>query len=299
LIKFGALEELNVVFVSGLRRDVLNAIGVLNRADREVSQVLIEALVVELDITAAVELGSRLSDGASGNFSGITFSPGDVGGNIGFSFLEGASNFVQFTALINLLISQDKAQVLSRPYLSARSSQEAVVEIANDRTIRIDQTFEGAAIASTDTITAGVRLQVKPTVLADEQIRIDLQVEESQFVPTLGVALVEKDRNSAQTAVTVRSGQTIVVGGLNLRRIISLNSGIPWLRRIPLLNLLTAQQGSFDQSKEVVVYLTPYIWDPGVDTPLARSGAFGPQGEIFTDFERFKVITPEEDTEHE
>jgi hypothetical protein len=65
------------------------------------------------------------------------------------------------------------------------------------------------------------------------------------------------------------------------------------------LNLLTAQQGSFDQSKEVVVYLTPYIWDPGVDTPLARSGAFGPQGEIFTDFERFKVITPEEDTEHE
>ena len=105
---------------------------------------------------------------------------------------------------------------------------------------------------------------------ADEQIRLDLQVEESQFLPAVGEALVEVDRNTAQTAMTVRSGQTIVVGGLNVRRAETTNAGLPWLRRIPILNLLTADQSSFDQNKEVVVYLTPYIWNPNLDPPIAR-----------------------------
>ncbi|MGD9535582.1 MAG: type II secretion system protein GspD [Alphaproteobacteria bacterium] len=291
-INFGALGDLNAVYLAGRDSDVRSAVAVLNRADREVVQVLIEVLVVELDVQAVVDLGSALTGGASGNFSDISLSAGSLGGNIGFSFLEGANNLVQLTALIDLLVSQDKAQILSRPYLATRSNKQATIEIVNDRTFRIDTTQDGAAIASTDTVSAGVTLQVTPVVSADEQIRLDLQVEESQFVPTVGEALVEVDRNTAQTAMTVRSGQTIVVGGLNLRRLDTTNSGLPWLRRIPLLNLLAADQSSFDQNKEVVVYLTPYVWNPNLDPPIARPTTLVPKSAPFTGFERLEGVAP-------
>src|SRR5690606_9679253 len=105
----------------------------LNRADRQVPHVLIEALVVEMDVTAAVALGTDITDAASGRFSGMSLLPGAAGGNVAFSFLEGAMNPTELSVLIDLLVSQDKAQILSRPYLAALSNHQATIEIAQDR----------------------------------------------------------------------------------------------------------------------------------------------------------------------
>lgn len=267
-LKYGALPELNAIFLAGPADDVSSAAILLGQVDREVPHVLIEALVVELDVAAVMQLGTNITDAALGVASGVQLLPAAVGGNIGFTLLEGAANPAQLTAVIDLLVSQDKAQVLSRPYLSARSSQQASIQIVNQRYVAVDESVEGAAITTTDAVTAGVVLTVTPIVQAEEMIRLDMEVEESQFVAVVGDEILSKDSNTAQTAMTVQSGETIVVGGLNLRRRQALNAGLPWLRRVPGLNLLFAEQAAAEDAKEVVVYLTPYIWTPQMDLPL-------------------------------
>jgi Flp pilus assembly secretin CpaC len=42
---------------------------------------------------------------------------------------------------------------------------------------------------------------------------------------------------------------------------------MPWLRKIPLINIFTAEQSALEMQSELVVYLTPYIWIPGMKKP--------------------------------
>ena len=109
---------------------------------------------------------------------------------------------------------------------------------------------------------------MKPTVTPDGEVRVEVDVEESQFLPQLSPASIEVDRNKASTTMQVASGQTIVIGGLALDRQSECNRGFPGLRRIPLLNLLFAQQRKSGEDQEVVIFVTPYVWEPGMDTPF-------------------------------
>ena len=78
-----------------------------------------------------------------------------------------------------------------------------------------------------------------------------------------------------QTVMHVNDGQTIVVGGLMLDRRSWSISGFPFLRHIPLLNLITASQNSESNEKEVTIYITPSIWEPNYIEPLIGAETVG------------------------
>jgi type II secretory pathway component GspD/PulD (secretin) len=103
-------------------------------------------------------------------------------------------------------------------------------------------------------------------------IQLEMQVEESEFDPTVAGVLVQKARSTARSSMTVASGQTIVVGGLNRRRNTSGNAGFPKLRRLPIVGLLFSNETTFEKTTEVVIYLTPYVWTPGMGTPMPQPG---------------------------
>jgi type II secretory pathway component GspD/PulD (secretin) len=271
-ITIGELVERSALYIGGAPRDVDNAIAVLAEADQAVPHVLIEALVVEYDVDALENLGTEISDAASGDFSNINLMPSQLGQNVVFTFLQGAANAAQLTAAVDLLVSIDKAQVLSRPYLAARSSQPAQIQVVSERFVAIQQNGEGPDITTTDSIDAGVTLDVRPSVLADDMIQLEMQVEESEFDPTVAGVLVQKARSTARSSMTVASGQTIVVGGLNRRRNTSGNAGFPKLRRLPIVGLLFSNETTFEKTTEVVIYLTPYVWTPGMGTPMPQPG---------------------------
>lgn len=111
-------------------------------------------------------------------------------------------------------------------------------------------------------------VEITPAVISDDTVRLDVAIEESRFGATAGDIILSKQRNSASTSMSVQSGQTIAIGGLNSQYRISQNSGFPWLRNIPVLSLFAGEQGAIETRRQVVVYLTPYIWHPGQDLPL-------------------------------
>ncbi|MFN3233681.1 MAG: type II secretion system protein GspD [Alphaproteobacteria bacterium] len=253
----------NIVILAGPPEQVEAAITLLRFADQERPHVIIEALVIEADVAALKRLGARIGNGASGEFSGINLSPGSAfTDTLTFAFLQGAANPTQLEAMVDLLVEEDHARILSRPYASTLSHETASINITQDRYVVVqDAEFGGSTpLRSTRPISAGVKLQVTPKVLGDDVVRIQLSVEESEFLTSADQVNVATDSNAASTTMDVKSGRTIVIGGLFKREALTGNAGIPGLRNIPGLNMLFAQQEELTREEEVIVYITPHIW---------------------------------------
>ncbi|MCR9269676.1 MAG: hypothetical protein NXH72_06800 [Hyphomonadaceae bacterium] len=267
-----SVTELNAVFVSGPSDLVAQAVTVIARADRPVAHVIIEALVVDVDTSSVESIALSFADGAAGTFEAMSLIPGQTGGSIVTSFSDLAANSAQVTATIDFLAAQNAAQIVARPYIATRSTQPASIEIVNDQFARVDTSGDDSSIISTDSITAGITMQITPSVTEGNAIRMDVSLEESRFGATAGDIIISKERNSASTSMVVDSGQTIMIGGLNSRYRISERAGLPWLRHVPVLSLFAGEQSALETRRELVVYLTPYIWTPGLSDPRPLPG---------------------------
>jgi type II secretory pathway component GspD/PulD (secretin) len=268
----GSLPELNAVYVSGASSAVEDAVSVIQQADRPVAHVIIEALVVKIDTSSVESMTVNFSDGAAGKFDLTTLIPNQTGGNIVASFSDLAANSAAITATIDFLAAQNAAEILARPYVATRSSKQATLAIVDDQFARVDTSGDDSSIITTDSITAGITMDITPLVMADQSIRVDISLEDSRFTATAGDIIIAKQRSTAATSMIVQSGQTIVIGGLNSRYRLTDRSGLPWLRHVPVLNLFASDQAAVESREELVVYVTPYIWVPGLETPLPLPG---------------------------
>jgi type II secretory pathway component GspD/PulD (secretin) len=275
----------STVFVSGPGPEVARALRLLDEIDRDPAHVLIEVLVVELDTNELERFGADLNNFMSNQYSALGTGIGGVGvlpppvgaapAALRFLYTSGQNNRRSFEAVIDVLASQDKARIIARPYMAAVSGKQATIQIQRERTVAVVSGASGQVTSDTETIPSGVILTVTPWLLEGERVRLDVQVEQSTFLqPNSPNVLVEKDANKAQTTMQVRSGESVVIGGLALQETTSANAGLPWLRHIPLVNLLTAKQSSSQRKQDVVVFVTPYVWIPAVDPPFPHPDAF-------------------------
>ena len=97
-----------------------------------------------------------------------------------------------------------------------------------------------------------------------------VDVQDSEFVPTVGNVAVEVDRSSAFATVEVDGGSTAIIAGLVREELASSNSGLPGLRKIPGVDILASKQSRAVFRTEVAIYVTPRIVEPG---PQAIQGA--------------------------
>ena len=170
--------------------------------------------------------------------------------------------------------------------MTARSRETAKIEIVQEAFTVINRSDDGASVSTNESISAGVTLQIVPTVQSGNTIRMQIQIEDSDFISGPVDGLVAKRRSSAQTSMNAESGQTIVIGGLNRSRVGASNAGLPWIRNIPVLNMLTAEQKGLEEGNQVVVYLTPQVWKPDMKPPIAQADDLKLDSGFRTRFER-------------
>lgn len=274
-LNFGFIPDTNTVYLDGTEEDVLKTIKLLAKADREVKHVMIEVIVVDFDSDEFKKLEANITNLASGEFSGVNLKFGSFAGKvINFTRKAGANNPTKFTALIDILISDGEAQIISNPYIGTLSGKTAEILITVDRYVITEEAITGAAITVATPVTSGMIMTIAPTVLPDNKIQMIVDVEDSQFVNAAADIAVEVQKNSAKTVMQVEDGQTIIIGGLVLKTRSWENTGFPLLRRIPLLNIFFAKQLGSTTKREVVIYVTPYIMDDTYDQPGVISRDF-------------------------
>ncbi len=264
-------DELNnAVLVFGTRAEYEKVEATLRRLDVLPTQVLIEASIIEVSLTDDLKYGLQwlFSDSARGSagLSGVgvlSTAAGAVFGATpaGFSYtLSNSAGGVR--AVLNALADKSLVKVISSPSLMVLDNHQANITVGNQQPIKLGQTITSGGVTQ-DNIQykdTGVSLSVTPSVNAGNMVTMDL----AQSVTDVG----QIDAATGQRAflqrqftskVAVRSGESLVLGGLIRDNTTSGKSGLPGLQDIPLFGNLFGSTSKSNNRTELVVIITPRV----------------------------------------
>lgn len=178
--------------------------------------------------------------------------------------------------VVQALQEQGEVKVISKPRLRTLNNQTALIKVGtetpffqNSSTIVPGGGTTGgaSAVIEQDTVTSvtvGTILAITPQVAGDDWISLDISpvltsLLETRLSPNGTTTAPVLDIKQASTLIRVRSGSTIVLGGLIQTEAARSRRKIPGLGDIPLLGRLF--QGDFEarRKKELVIFITPRV----------------------------------------
>lgn len=228
--------------------------------DQPPQQVLIEAKILEVTLTAEDSFGIDWSD---------FFSSGERVGAYGTRGLAGAGTsgsagfFFTLTdpdidVALNALEDRGRVRTLSTPKLLAINNQEASVIIGDRRGFQVTTTINQVTSETIEFLESGVILRVTPKVDGAGKVLLDVHPEVSTgTVDSNGIP--SQVTTEVTTQLLVPSGQTVFIGGL-MKHTSNLNrSGVPVLGRIPGVRRLFSNEEATEVNTETIVLITPHI----------------------------------------
>jgi general secretion pathway protein D len=272
-------DELNnSVLVWGSRSEYAKIETTLKRLDLPLTQVLIEASIIEVTLNDDLEYGLEWAfkdSRATTDYTGIgtlnaatsSRSPLTALGN-GFSYaLKNPAGNV--TALLRALSTKTTVKVIASPSLMVLDNHAASIAVGTQTPIQSGTTSNLEGTVTTTNIQykdTGVNLMVTPSVNSGNIVT--MQVDQS--VTDVGA----KDEVTNQRAflqrqlsskVAVRSGESIVMGGLIQERGTTSKSGVPILHTLPVVGNLFGSTAKDGARTELIVVITPRVVRSDID----------------------------------
>lgn len=132
---------------------------------------------------------------------------------------------------LSLLEKQGRAKLIASPYLQTLSGQAASIESGEEVPYR--QISKGG-VTGTAFKKAVLSLKVKPTILKENAIRLEISVSQDQVSPLLVQGVPRIRTQKLNTKVLLHNGETVMLGGIYEDRRNQSLLGLPWLSKIPL-----------------------------------------------------------------
>ncbi|MFK7996002.1 MAG: type II and III secretion system protein family protein [Granulosicoccus sp.] len=172
------------------------------------------------------------------------------------------------TSRINFLAQNGDAVTLAEPVLSAMNGGEASFLAGGE--VPYPSIGENGQ-TQVEFKEYGVKLSVAPLIDSAGNVRARVETEISQLDSSVSVqgtpGLLTR---RAQTEVTVRSGETIVVSGLLSSESSADTDLLPGLGRLPVIGRLFRSRGQRNAVSELVIFITPEVIEPGLPVINAR-----------------------------
>lgn len=259
-------ERVNMLILTGPRTAVERAKEALARIDVAPPQVLIEARVVEVSTDVDNTLGVLWDfTNTRANFTLDTPNPPDRGnfGTIVFGRLT--RDAIGIGAKLDALFKDNKARLLANPKLLVLNAKQAQIFIGDEvRYIESVQSTQNGVSVTTGKVNVGIQLNVVAKANSDGEINLQIHPEVSLitgFLKTpVGGEIPQVSRRFADSAVRLRSGETLVIGGLLSQRDLKLVQKVPLLGDLPVLGYLFKQTNTKRSSSEIMVFLTASLW---------------------------------------
>ncbi len=208
--------------------------------------------------------GEQLNDGAGAATTSLTNLLPTGGLNVGF-LNHGAGFFIR--ALEQLT----DTTILANPRIIALNKQRGEVLLGRRDGFLTTTVTQTSSTQRVEYLETGTRLVFRAFIGDDEFVRLEIHPEDSDGGVTAD-GLPFKETAEVTTNVLVRSGQTIVLGGLFRERVQKVNKSTPWLGSLPLLGPVFQSQDDVATREEIIVMLTPHILD-SADSLLDPSAA--------------------------
>jgi len=156
-----------------------------------------------------------------------------------------------------MLITRNDAVVVAQPRVVTQSGKQATVLIGTKFPIVFFDPRAGQF--QVQYVDIGVKLQVKPVVMDDGYVVMDIQPDVSQFLQLINNQFPETATRQANINCRVKDGNTLVLGGLINESEATTVAKIPFLGDIPVLGQFFRNIGKTRSKNEVVIMVTPKI----------------------------------------
>lgn len=271
-------EPRNALIYQGEPAQWERMLTLIRQMDKAPRQVMIEVTIAEITLSNTTDVGFNwFANHGFGRFDGSIWS-GPGSGGTGTSTIGSGLTWLldvagQNRVMLKAMAQDSRVNILSTPRLLVKSGSEASMDVGDEiPTVSMTTTSGQQSGGSTNLLQSiqyrrtGVLLKVKPTVYSDNRVDIDLTQEvskasdEAPSQATAASAASPTIRNRViNTSLTLKDGQTIVMGGLMSSDDSDGNTGVPLVKDIPLLGNLFKSRKKVTEKKELVLVIVPYI----------------------------------------
>jgi type IV pilus assembly protein PilQ len=245
---------------------------IISSLDIAPAQVLIEGKLVEARESFNKRVGIHwdvsgapinLGDGTNGPTNltpNLSIKPGSIsGGSLGFNLSLGTLDILgDLNAVLALEEQEENVRVISSPRIVTLHNEEANITQTATVPVVASQNKKEGSVTYKD-LNLRMDLKVTPEIASNGvvQMKVDISREFLGAIRDDGSA--GSHQRTAKTKVLVKSGQTAVIGGIYQNDSSQMESGVPFLKDIPVLGFLF-RNGNFHKDKtELLLFLTPRI----------------------------------------
>ncbi|NOQ94699.1 MAG: hypothetical protein GQ547_08725, partial [Methylophaga sp.] len=209
---------------------------VITAIDSNSPQVMIESQVFEFDDTVSRQIGTAIEYGhktSDYNYA-ITTTFGEGITNALPSFFKTLNDAGKKQSLLFNIAMQDKngsVKILSEPRLVLKPGTKGEINLETIKYVIV----AGVNDSELEQIPTGITFGITPTILSENTILLDIDLKQSEFIPSNETDIVQSvNSNTIKTSVVVQDGELISIGGIYLDKQSKFNSGIPFLKDIPI-----------------------------------------------------------------
>ena len=254
-----------------------------NKLDVPAKQILIEALIVEINSDSIDDKGLSLeylnqTDGLSIGTPSSDGSP--------FSMIYSENDFTEllidietgeiisntlddiFKVKLNALINDKSAEILSKPSVLVLDGRQARIQVGQQ--IPISKlpisTFSGDEILVPDIeyLPVGIVLNLKPRIsndLKSVSMQVETIITETEDLTSGVLEAPIINNRKVESHVKVLNNTPFIIGGLISNKKADQEGRIPILSKLPVLGKLFSWDTKQTIKKEVIVVITPHIID--------------------------------------
>lgn len=234
------------------------------RMDLPVGQVELAAHIVTINENSLKALGVKwqLAEGSTGSESVSTLfadvSASSATSRLGFNIGRINGRFLALE--LSALEQKQQLEIIASPRLLTSHMQPASIKQGSEIPYQVSSGESGAT--SVEFKEAVLGMEVTPTVLQQERIRLKLRISQNmpgQVLKQGDGETLAIDKQEIETVVEVKSGETLALGGIFQRKNSTADDRVPLLGDIPLLGHLFRHEDKDRQRRELVVFITPRL----------------------------------------
>ena len=262
-------NSLLVLATPEIQSAVLDIIEDLDRPGR---QVMITAVLAEVELGDQFEFGLRFGQG-------IVTDQGDNALVIGTNYTGTEDNFLPGlglassiltlgadpTMILQALDQVTNTRILQQPRIFTTDNAEAKFFDGQDVPFQAGTTaVAGQATTEYEQIAVGIGVNVRPRITKEKNVAMEIEILLSNVNGNSPLGAGDNpviDRRQTNTTVTVKNGQTIVISGIRQELEGRKERKVPILGDIPILDLLFSSESDDTVVSELVVFVTPIVVD--------------------------------------
>ncbi len=260
----------NIIIISDVQENIVHILNMIDQLDVAIPNINIAVRFIEtnLDTTrghgidwskASVQLGGTTDTSLSMlNFNNITIA---------------TLNPMQLTSALRIMQARGRSKLLSSPQVTTLDNHEAETETvttvyiegntnsSQNQRSQSSNSYGNIAINQVTEKDIGIKLKVTPRINEGTKITllVDATVEALLSAAEIHTDKPRSTKRTVKTQVTVRDGDTAIIGGLIAENVLENKKFVPIISGIPFLGKLFQSTSIEKEQRELLIFITPNI----------------------------------------